>query len=128
MRCDLDLLRHLIEDGVIGAAMAELQLVRLTAQRQPQDLMPQTDSEDRLFPDQSPDLFRLVLKRLGIARTVREKNTIGLESQHVLGRCARRNHSDTRTHLYEPSENVALDPEIVGDDVAAWVRGGRKLV
>ena len=54
LRGDLDLLGALIEHGLIGAAVAEFQLVRLASQGLPEDLMAQADAEDRwwILPDQ----------------------------------------------------------------------------
>ena len=44
---DLDLVRGEVLHRVVAAAMAELQLERLPAQRQAEDLMAEADAEDR---------------------------------------------------------------------------------
>ena len=47
LRGDLHFVGALIEDGLIGAAMTELQFESLTSERQAQELMPQADAEER---------------------------------------------------------------------------------
>ena len=47
--CNLNLLPFDIQDRVISAMMSELQLVRLAAERESHDLMPETNPEHRLL-------------------------------------------------------------------------------
>ena len=75
-----------IEHRMIRAAMAELQLVRLAAKREPQDLMPQADPEDGTFPISFCTCASLQLERLRIAGTVGKKHAVGLERQRHLRR------------------------------------------
>src|SRR5438874_407358 len=49
LRRDLDAIRQLVQNRLIGATVAELQLERLAAQRQSQQLMPQADPEYRFL-------------------------------------------------------------------------------
>ena len=49
---DLDLLALEVQHRMIAAVMAELQLVRLAAQSQAQNLMAEADAEDRLLTEQ----------------------------------------------------------------------------
>ena len=88
VRRDLHLLGHVVQHRMIRAAVPELELVGLAAERQAENLMAQADAEDRFLADQFADLLRLELERLGIARPVREKHAVRLERQHVFGRCA----------------------------------------
>ena len=81
---------------MIRAAVAELELVGLAAQRQAEDLMAQADAEDGLLADQLANLLRLVLERLGIAGAVREEDAVGIQRQHVFGRSERGNHRNAR--------------------------------
>ena len=119
VRGDFDLSGDLIQHRMIGAAMAELQLVGLAAQREAQDLMAQADAEDRDFADQFADLRGLVVERLGIAGAVREKHAVGLQRQHIFGGGAGRDHRNPAAGMHQAAQDVALDAEIVGDHVMA---------
>ena len=70
---------------MIGAAMAELQLVSLAAEREAENLMAEADAEDRRLADQPADVVDLRVQRLGIAGAVREEHAVGLEREHVFG-------------------------------------------
>ncbi len=80
---DLHLARDFIDDRMIRTSMSELELVGFRVQRQTQHLVTKTDSENRCLPDQLSDLRCLMRERLRIARTIREKNTIRSEREHV---------------------------------------------
>ena len=67
-----------VEHRLIRAAMAELQLVRLAAERQAEQLMAETDAEDRLLAEQAANRVDRVVERLGIAGAVREEHAVGL--------------------------------------------------
>ena len=56
LRRTLNLARLEILDRMIPAVVSELQLVRLPAQRQPEQLMPQADPEHRFLTLQFPDI------------------------------------------------------------------------
>jgi hypothetical protein len=50
LRRDFDLLRLLVEDRLVAAAVAELELVRLAAEREPQQLMPRQMPKTGFLP------------------------------------------------------------------------------
>src|SRR6266545_4925603 len=56
VRRDLDLAGDLVDYGVIGAAMSELELVRLASDGQAEKLMAETDAEDRRLADELADV------------------------------------------------------------------------
>ncbi len=58
-----------------------------------------------------------VIARLRIAGTVREKHPVGLQRQHVFRGRLRRHHGHAAAVRGELAQDVALDAEIVGDDV-----------
>src|SRR5215469_4077200 len=103
---------------MIGSAMAEFQFVRLAAERQAENLLAETDAENRLLADQLAYLANLTLERFGIARAVGEKNPIGIERQDVLGGRSRGHDRHASAGLHETAQNVPLDSVIIGDDVA----------
>src|SRR5262249_28245559 len=73
---DLHFVRTLVEHRLISAAVAELQLEGLAAQRQAEQLMAQTDSEDRLLADQAANGVDGVTERLRIAGAVGQENAV----------------------------------------------------
>ena len=109
---------------MVGAAMAEFQLVGLAAHGQAEQLVAQADAEDGLLADQLADVGHLRVQRLGIAGAVGEEDAVGLERQHVFGGSERRNHRDAAAGLHQAAQDVVLDAEIVGHHVEA--RLGRR--
>ena len=69
-------------------------------------------------------LYRLdrVGARLGIARSVREKYAVRVQVEHVVGRGLRRHDRHPATVVRQQAQDVALDAEIVGDDMQALAR------
>ena len=55
--------------------------------------------------------------RLGIARTVRQKDAIGLQREHIFGAGRCRNHGHAAALADQPAQDVVLDAVVVGDDV-----------
>ncbi len=53
VRRDFDFAGDLIQHRMIRAAVAELELVGLAAEREPEELVAEADAEDRHFADQS---------------------------------------------------------------------------
>src|SRR5258706_5920387 len=67
---DLHLPRHLIQHGMVRAAVPELELVSFAAHRETKNLMAQANAEDGFFTDEIADLSSLILQRLRITRTI----------------------------------------------------------
>src|SRR5207244_4168159 len=80
VRSNLDLLCDLVNHGVIGAAMTELEIISLASDREAQELMAEADAEDGHASDELAEIGHLRLQRLGIAGAVVEKHTVGIES------------------------------------------------
>ena len=118
------LLRHLVQHRVIRAAVAELELEGLAAQRQTENLMAEADAEDRFLADQLANLGGLELERFGIARAVGQEDAVRVQREDVLGGCAGRNDGNVGAHVAQTPKDVALDPEIVRDHVIAFLGGG----
>src|SRR4029079_7609058 len=86
--------------------------------------MSETDSENRSAARrESAHRVGRVRDCLWISGTVREKNTIRFFCENGLSGGIRRHDSYSCIMLGEQTKNVALDPEIVGDDVALrfWI-------
>ncbi len=90
VRGDFHLVGELVEDRMIGAAVAEFQFVGLAAEGEAEDLVAEADAEDRRLADEVADVADLGFERLGIAGTVREEDAVGLEREHVFGGGERR--------------------------------------
>ena len=98
--------------------MSELQLEGFAAERESHDLMPETDSEDRFLSEQAPNIPDRIVHGFRIARTIGQKNSVGIQIQHVLGRSRRRHDRDARAAVHEIAEDVGLDSEVVRHDVS----------
>ena len=123
LRRDLDLARQQVLYGVVGAVVAELELVGLAAERQADNLVPEADAEDRHAPGEFAHRFNRIRTRLGVARAVREKDAVGLEREHVLGRRERRHDRDPAADVHQPPQDVLLDTEIISGHMEARRRG-----
>ncbi len=118
VRGDLDLVGDLVQHRMIGAAVAELQLVGLAAERQAQDLVPQADAEDR-------DLARAACAPAPPGTASGSGSPGPLERNTPSGFSASTSSAvvtagTTRhaaAHVHQPAENVALDAEVVGHHV-----------
>ena len=111
---------------VVGAVVAELELVGLAAQRQPEDLVAEADAEHRqLRPRQLARRFDRVADR---GRDRRGRST----GRRRPASCASTSRAgvvagttrDPAARRAQPAQDAALDAEVVGDDVEAL---GRRL-
>ena len=96
--------------------VAELQLVGAASQGQPDDLVPQTDPEDRPLADQFPHRRDEVGHPFGISRPVGEEDPVWLAAQDFLRGRRGRHHRDLAAARDELPQDVPLDPAVVGDD------------
>src|SRR6476469_1944665 len=103
LRRDFDLPRPEIHHGVIGAMMAELQLVGLQSKRESKNLMAKADAEYRSTADQPAHRLDRVGHRLGITRPVRKKNPIRLERFHLRGAGGGWHHVHVTPDVDEPT-------------------------
>src|SRR5262245_37695634 len=71
LRGDLHLFALDIKNRMITAVMSEFQLVGFAAQSQSENLMAQTNPEDRLLPQHVANALDRVLERLRVARPIR---------------------------------------------------------
>jgi len=93
------------------------QLVGLAPKSQADQLMYETNPENGHLAHHAANALLRVGYRLGIARTVRQEDTIGLERQHVFGAGGSRNHCDAAALADQPAQNIVLDSVVVGDHV-----------
>src|ERR1700724_1518979 len=114
VRRDLDLPCLKLLYWVVSAVMSKLQFEGFSAESNPDKLMPQADAENRLPSHEPADRIHRVCTRLRIARTVRKKNSVRLQGQHVFRRSLRRDYRHFAALAAQLTQNVLLDPEVVG--------------
>src|SRR6202034_1452551 len=102
---------------MVRAVMAEFQLERLAAQRESAQLVAETDAENRDAAGQPADIFDGVRDRLGIARAVREKNSVRLQREDVFGGGFCRDYGHVAAVVDEKAQDVLLDAVIVRNDL-----------
>ena len=117
LRSNFNLAGAVVQHRVIGAVVAELQLVRFAPESQTEDLVTETDPEDGNFANKLADVGGLLRERLGIAGPVREKNAIGLKCKHVFRARIGWHDRHTRTDLYEMAQDVPFNAIVVGNDM-----------
>src|SRR5581483_615039 len=61
-----------VADGVVAAAVPELELPRRRSEREPEDLVPEADAEERQLPEELLRALDAVGDRGGVAGAVRE--------------------------------------------------------
>src|ERR1700720_2872746 len=102
---------------MIPAIVAKFQLERLPAQRDAGELMAQTDSENWLASHKAAYVVDRIRAGLGVARAVRQKNAVRLQSQHIFRGGLRRDNCHLAAFSPELAQDVLLDAEIVSDHV-----------
>src|SRR5579859_1356585 len=83
VRADLDLSCLLIEDRLVAAAMAELELVGPRAQGKRQDLMAHAHAKERHLTHELPDSLCRIRSGGRIARAIGKEDTVRFLSQDV---------------------------------------------
>src|SRR6266851_895330 len=101
---------------MVRAMMAEAELVGFAAKREAEDLMTETNSEDRLVPQNAAYGLACVGHSGRVRRPVREKYAIGIQREHFFGGGKRGQHLHAKTGRDEPAKNVALDSVVERDD------------
>ena len=95
-----------IDNRMVGAAVAERELVRRVPGGEGEKLVPETDSEDRHAADQLSHHGDLVDERFGIAGAVGEQHAV--ELAQLVGFHGVREHGDRRTRAGQPSKYRAF--------------------
>ena len=102
---------------MVRAAMTELQLERLRAHRQAENLVAQADAERRhVALDQLARVVDRVVEHGRIARAIAEEHAVGLRREQRGRRCLRRIHAHVAAVRREPAQDVPLHAEVVGGD------------
>src|SRR5712692_741523 len=126
LRGDLDAPRLEVLHRVIGAVMAELELVGAAPEGQAQDLVAEADAEDGQLADEPLHRLDEIRHRFGVPRAVGEKEPVGLPLAHGRGRRMGRHDVDLAAEGGQLPKDIPLDPGVVGDDSEA--RRGRPRI
>lgn len=113
--------------GMIRAVMAELHFDGFRTDREPQDLVTETDTKHRQVRLQNPARgIDCVVTGLRIAGAVGKKHTIRIQGNDLFRAGLRGHHGDAATIVGEDSEDVAFDTEVISRDVHPLVRADRR--
>jgi hypothetical protein len=102
---------------LVAAPVTEVQFIGCAAKRKTQDLMPETDAEHRCFAQQVAHSLHAIRHCCRVAWSIREKNAVRFERQHVSSGRGGWHNGDATPMFRQQAQNVALDAEVVGDDV-----------
>ena len=83
LRRDLDHAGTQVLDRVVGAAVAELELVGVQAERQSEELVAEADAEDGHLAQQARDGLDGVGHGGRVAGAVAEEDAVGRQAQHL---------------------------------------------
>jgi hypothetical protein len=104
---DLDLAGGVVLDRVVAAVVAEFELVGLAAEGQTRELVTEADSENRNAAQKFANGAHRIIHRLGIAGAVGEKDSVGLQLQHIFGSGLCRNHRHAAALAGEHSQECS---------------------
>src|SRR5437016_10527569 len=68
-----------VQHRVVAAVMPELELISLSSKRQADNLVAEANSEDGHTAGEFPHGLGRVIERLGISRSIGEKDAVGFE-------------------------------------------------
>ena len=111
--------------GVVGAVVAEGQLVGRAAECPGQDLVAEADAEDRHPAHQVGHGRGGAGQRGRIARPVGEEHAVGLEGEHLVGGRGGRHHGDG-AQRGQQAHHGGLHAEVVGHDAQAAAGAGAR--
>src|SRR5579863_6415113 len=98
---------------MVPAMMAKLQLKSFSTERNANQLMSQANAKDRLPTHQPANAVHGICTRLRITRSIRQKNSVRLQRQNILGQSLRRNHSHPTSFTTQLTQNVLFNTEII---------------
>ena len=104
---------------MVGAAVAEGQLVGLEADGAAEQLVAEADAEERALADQLADGVDDVVERRRVAGAVGEEDDVGVLGEHLLGRGGAGQQGQPGAVLAQLADDVELDPGVDPDHVRA---------
>src|SRR5213593_534457 len=119
LRSDLDAPGEEVLHWMIGAMVAELELVGVAAEGQAENLVAEADAEERRLADEPAHRLHEIGHRFGIAGAVREEDPVRLPLEHGGGGSARGHHFHLAAERGELAQDIPLDPGVEGDHLEA---------
>ena len=119
LRSDLAFPGQQIFYGVIQPAMAVVHFEGGDAVGFCQNLVPETDSEDRITADKFFEIRNDCGEWFRVARSIREPNPVRLKRNHVFCRGVSRNDRDSTIKRRKVSQAVVLQTEVISHHVKA---------
>ena len=111
-----------ILNRVVGAVVAVTHFQGLGTGCQRQQLMTQTDAEDRDIGFQDVlDRLNGIVAGLRVTRAVGQEHAVRIQRQHLGGAGLRRYHSEAATACHEHAQDVVLDPIVVSHDMVGQI-------
>ena len=102
---------------MVGAVVPELELERLRAEREPEDLVTEADAEHGHLAEEAGDGVGRAGDSSRVARPVGQEHPVGPAGEHVGGGGRGRHDLDVAAHPGEVAQDRRLDAEVVRDDV-----------
>src|SRR5436309_14664672 len=110
---------------MVRPVVPELQLIRLQSQRESDDLMTEADSEDGPLAEQRPYRLDRVGNPFRVARTVGQENPVGIQRHRTVRRWRGRHDCELEDFIYQPPQNIVLDPKFIGHNLETAIRPSR---
>ena len=117
LRGDFHLAAHEVHDGLVAAAMTELELLHFAAACEADHLMTQTNAEHRHLANKLARLLVGFGHGIGVARAVGEKNAVGFHGEHVSSGSVPRHYGKVAAHTHEARENRLFHAAVIRNHV-----------
>ena len=115
LRRDFNTTREQIHNGLVAAAMAELELLDLRTRRKADHLVAQADAEHRYLANKLLDLHVCLGYGIGIAGTVGEEHAVWVLGKNILCGGIPRHNGEVAAGTNQTFENAPLDAAIICD-------------
>src|SRR5450432_816561 len=117
VRGDFNLAGLQLLDRMIAAMVSELQFVGAAAESEADELMAETNSEDRCLAHEATNIVCRVGARFGITGAVRKKHAVRTERHYVFRTGCGWYDGHAAAFIHQHAQDVLLDAVVVGDDV-----------
>ena len=112
LRSDFDFAGAGLLHGLVGASMAEFELVGFATQCEAKELVAQTNAKCGAFLDECFDVLDGISDRFWIAGAVGEKDAVGVNFEQLVGGCVGGKDGDVAAAIHEITQNVLFDAKV----------------
>ena len=117
LRGDFHLAAHKVHDGLVAAAMTELELLHFAAACEADHLVAQTNAEHRHLANKLARLLVGFGHGIGVARAVGKKNAVGFHGEYVGSGSIPRHYGKVAAHTHEARENRLFHAAVIRNHV-----------